>query len=170
MTAGRPRLAGERWPSGRLRPDRASITAAHLQRLRAVSNDPLLGSQIGRLLFLGLLSQQEADAAWKVAEIYGRWHRAMGIKPAAVSPAYQRGYGIGKAGDSDDDLRRHRRAVRRFDDLIAEIDAMETGRMHRLRLALERLCVHDAAPEPGAMRQVKQALGALARTMGLARR
>lgn len=175
--AGRPRSSGERYPGGSLKPAGAAVTLGNLHRLRAVSRDPLLGTSIGRLLFLGSLTTREADAAFMVAEIYGRFHRAMGIRRSAPSPSYQRGFGIGERHDSADDHRRNQRAIRRFDELMERIEALDGDpasptlrrRKGRLLKMLERVCVDDCAPEPLQLPRLKYALGTLARDMGLTR-
>src|SRR5258705_8561698 len=90
---GRPRADRPRYPSGQVKPESAGITGADLQRLRALGTNPLLETQIGRLLFLEQVTLVEAQTAFRIAEIYGRYDRAIGRRRSAASPSYEAGRG-----------------------------------------------------------------------------
>jgi len=163
---GRPRAERARYPSGQVKPEGAGVTGAQLHRLRSLSKYPLLETQVGRLLFLEELTQEQVHVAWKIAEIYGRYDRAMGRRRSAASPAYEAGRS-GPLGryESEDERERNGTAVRRYGSLQAEIRPL-SRHPQALRAALEALCVEDRHPA-GELSAVKAALDALAFPLGL---
>lgn len=167
---GRPRAERARYPSGQAKPEGAGITGTALQRLRALGTNPILESQVGRLLFLGELELEQAQTAWRIAEIYGRYDRAMGRRRSAASPSYEIGHGLVRRGngreESEDDAERKTTAVRRFGNLQAEIRLCPRG----VKPAIEELCIEDRACPAGWLPQVKIALSILAEALGLRRR
>lgn len=163
---GRPRAERARYPSGQVKPQGAGVTGAQLHRLRSLSKYPLLETQIGRLLFLEEITQEQAYVAWKIAEIYGRYDRAMGRRRAAASPAYEAGRGR-DTGLEESEMEAHISAVaaRKFGNLQAEIRPL-SRHPQALRAALEALCIEDRHPG-GELAAVKAALDALAFPLGL---
>jgi hypothetical protein len=162
---GRPRKDRPRYPSGQVKPEGAGITGTALQRLRQTGTNQILETQIGRLLFLGEIELAQAQVAWKIAEIYGRYDRAMGRRRSAASPSYEVGRGRDTAAtESDDEADRSRTAVRRFNRLQDEIRAISPI---GLASVLEELCVNDLVCPPGTLLTVKVALDRLAESLGL---
>lgn len=166
LRAGRPRIESRgRFRGGQIRPLDAGITAAQLHRLREISRDPWLGSRVGQLLFLGHLTQTEADCGWQIAVIYGRYERAMGLHRSGASPAYERGYGHDQSDESEADAKRRQRAIRRYERLIDKISLLGIGT--GILKDIERLCVDDLAAEPMTLPRIRQALGMLADALGV---
>jgi hypothetical protein len=163
MIRGRPRADRPRYRSGQLRPVDAGITATQLQRLRAISRDPWLATQVGRMLFLGQLSQTEAEVAWRIGETIGKYDRALGRRRHPASPAYEVGYGRSEDIDTPEQEKRRITAVRRHERLMAEIGYLDPGA--RTVRDIEDLCVADRVPM--VMRSVKEVLGMLAAPLGI---
>lgn len=164
---GRPRKDGPRYPSGQIKPQAAGITGAQLHRMRRLSKDPILETQVGRLLFLEELTIEQARVAWKIGEIYGRYDRAMGRRRAAASPSYEVGRGRDTVTqESGDEAERSQTAMRKFGALQAEIRVLWPRRPGALRQALERLCVDDEWPG-GDLTGIRTVLDLLAVPLGL---
>jgi hypothetical protein len=163
---GRPPKDGPRYPSGQLKPESAGITGTALQRLRALGSNPLLETQVGRLLFLEELRPIDAQTAFRIAEIYGRYDRALGRHRSAHSPSYEvgRGRDLGLL-ETESQRSRAESAARRFGALQAEIKLCPRG----VKPALEELCVEDRPCPPGWLRAVKIALDMLAVPLGIRR-
>ena len=163
---GRPKKPGPRYPGGQLKAESAGITGTALQRLRALGSNPLLETQVGRLLFLEELKPIDAQTAFSIAEIYGRYDRALGRRRSAASPSYEvgRGRDVGLA-ESDSQRARAESAARRFGALQAEIKLCPRG----VKPALEELCVEDRPCPPGWLPAVKIALDMLAVPLGIRR-
>jgi hypothetical protein len=161
---GRPKKPGPRHPGGQLKRETAGITATALQRLRALGSNPLLETQAGRLLFLEELTLDQAQTAWRIAEIYGRYDRAMGRRRSSASPSYEAGRGRDSGlAESDDQRARVKSTVRAFGALQAELRLCPRG----VRPALEELCVEDRACPPGWLPAVRIALDMLAVALGI---
>jgi hypothetical protein len=164
---GRPKKAGGRFPSGRLRPESAGVTYAALQRLRSLGTNQILETQVGRLLFLDELTLDQARAAWHIAEIYGRHDRAMGRRRAVASPSYEVGRGRDTGlVESEDEAERVQRARRAYARLQAALAACPRG----VKPALEELCIEDRACPAGWMPRVRLALDLIAIELGIRRR
>ncbi len=163
---GRPKKPGPRYPGGQLKAESAGITGTALQRLRALGSNPLLETQVGRLLFLEDLRPIDAQTAFRIAEIYGRYDRALGRRRSTASPSYEvgRGRDVGLA-ESDSERARAKSAARRFGALQAEITLCPRG----VKPALEELCVEDRPCPPGWLPAVKIALDMLAVPLGIRR-
>src|SRR5258708_24537461 len=156
---GRSKKPGWRFPGGQLKAESAGITGTALQRLRALGSNPLLETQVGRLLFLEELRPIDAQTAFRIAEIYGRYDRALGHRRSTASPSYEvgRGRDVGLA-ESDSERARAESAARRFGALQAEIKLCPGG----VKPALEALCVEDIPCPPGSLPAVKLAFAMLA--------
>src|SRR5258706_7167650 len=163
---GRPRADRPRYPSGRVKPESAGITGTALQRLRALGSNPLLETQVGRLLFLEELRPIDAQTAFRIAEIYGRYDRAVGRRRSAASPSYQAGRSPDLGlHESDAEKARAESAARRFGALQAEMRLCPRN----VKGALEELCVEDRPCPPGWLPAVKVALDMLAVPLGIRR-
>lgn len=166
---GRPVMAGERYPSGRLRPSNGQGGALWRrivdEGIRFGYVNPQLGSEVGRLLFYGQITSIEAAAAARVAEIYGRYERIHGKRRDAASPSYQVGfktYEIQESGMDAASLRRYnakvKSATRKFDELQAAIPLIPSS----ARALLEQLCVDDRSIGPTHLVEVRVLLRELA--------
>lgn len=163
---GRKPKPGPRFPSGQLKPESAGITTTALQRLRALGSNPLLETQIGRLLFLEELRPIDAQTAFRIAEIYGRYDRALGRRRSLASPSYEMGRGRDTAlMESDSERARAESAARVFGALQAELKLCPRG----IKPALEELCVEDRPCPAGWLPAVRIALDILAVPLGIRR-
>jgi hypothetical protein len=147
---GRPRLAGERYPGGKIKPtDEGDVRAPTLwRRIKdgAVKGGahPYAGTVLGRLSIFGLLTDAEVEAGFRVGEIVGRYERLSGApRRTCASPAYERGFGFARDAHERADAnlakrfeRRVRQARRAYEHLVDHIP--ETARN-----ALFTVCVED---------------------------
>jgi hypothetical protein len=163
---GRPRADRPRYPSGQVKPETAGITWTALQRLRSLGTLPMLETQVGRLVFLGELTPLQGNTAHLIAEIYGRYDRAMGRRRRAPSPAYEVGRGRDGLYESLSDAARAAYAIRKFGELQAEIRLCPRG----VKPALEELCVDDRMCPAEWFPAIKIALDMVAMSLGLTRR
>lgn len=164
---GRPAKAGDRFPCGRLRPE-TFVSGAEWQRLRRVSRDPRLESELGRLGFLGALSPVEVACGEYIANTYGRLDAALERRRHCRSPSYEQGRRWHDSlAESVEAAERQRRALRDLALLEAEIDALAKTLLPGLRRELERLVLHDELPVAGVFPAVRAALASLAQTLGI---
>jgi len=115
-TRGRPRTAGERYPSGKLKPEkpepvlkappkvpespasqgRQPVSGAVWQRMLADANkvfsDAKFGTELSRLGAVGQLTASEVATGIRVASVYGRFEYYRNQKRSAASPHYIREY------------------------------------------------------------------------------
>lgn len=169
-----PKKDRPRYPSGQVKPEGAGITGTQLHRLRSLGKYPVLETQVGRLLFLGEIDEVQARTAWRIAEIYGRYDRAMGRRRAAASPAYEVGRGRDMGHESEEEAERSAAAVKRFTRLQEAIRAVSPTpypalvfRPFSIRGTIESLCVDDEVLPLAALLEVKMALDRLAEPLGL---
>lgn len=172
---GRPRAAGERYPSGKLKPAEAQESgrdAAAWNRLKedgiATLVDPRIGTAIGRAAMLGRLTARQAVAAFLIGEAYGRHERLQGLPPRnAASPDYQRAYSgaldIYARGD-DNTITAHERRVskarKRFERVSSLIPA------GRVRFLIEALCIEGTNLNELELDAIKPTLDSVARNFG----
>jgi len=144
--AGRPRQDGERFPCGKLKP---RLSGAELRRIidhaRLTANDPRLGSEIGRLTLTGKLSADEAATAIEIGDIYGAFDRFEGKRRAARSPAYEVAFGRATHPESEEFLKAHAEAKRRFRFLEQRLSDYPA----RARAIIEALCVENLTISSG---------------------
>jgi hypothetical protein len=168
--AGRPRMAGDRYPCGRLKPSN-EMAPALWQRIRTEAirfgEDARLGSELSRLSMLGVLSTVEAAAGLRMGEIYGRFERLMGKRRSARSASYD----VGRGGDPDIDEERLTKdeLATRIESEKATIEAFNALRDNlplHTRDLLERLCVEDRRVENVNLEETKTALAGLATLFG----
>jgi hypothetical protein len=147
---GRRRVAGERYPGGKVKPrDEGDMRAPTLwRRIKdgAVKGGahPYAGTVLGRLSIFGLLADAEVEAGFRVAEIVGRYERVSGApRRTCASPAYERGSGFSLDVNmlTDTNLarrfeRRVRQARRAYEHLLDHVP-------ERGRDALLTVCVED---------------------------
>jgi hypothetical protein len=154
---GAKKKPGPRYPGGQLKGMPVGVTGTQLQRLRAISKDPLLATQLGRLLFLEEITRGEYEAGVRIAEIYGRYECTIGRRRSVASPTYEAGRGR-VAGEDELARERAKDAARAFGALQAEIKLCP----RRVRGPLEELCVEDRVPPPGSLPAIRIALDMLA--------
>jgi hypothetical protein len=152
MRQGRKRKAGPREPSGRPQRDHGGPAEAIWQRIRAVARDPRYGTEIGRLNLRGDITDGQAAAGLRIAEVYGANDWAMGRRRTSASPSYE--IGLARGGGAGGEIcespepsrncrcpacnaaERVRQARRAYDELIRAIPA-------RIRPLIEAVCVDD---------------------------
>ena len=144
--AGRPDLAGERFPCGKLKP---RVSGSEVKRIldHAVqaARDRRFGSEVGRLLLAGKLTTDEAATAFAIGDIYGAYERFEGLRRAARSPAYEVGFGRSGVVESREYLRAHAEAKSRFGFLAETLSDFPA----RARTVIESLCVENLAVSSG---------------------
>jgi hypothetical protein len=172
---GRPRVAGERYPGGKIKPrDEGDMRAPTLwRRIKdgAVKGGahPYAGTVLGRLSIFGLLADAEVEAGFRVAEIVGRYERVSGApRRTCASPAYERGFGFSLDVNmlADTNLarrfeRRVRQARRAYEHLLDHVP-------ERARDALLTVCVEDREINSLLHKDLAAVLRALAVSFGFA--
>jgi hypothetical protein len=131
-----------------------------MQQAAGEAKDPRLGTEIGRLCAAGRMTATEATAAFRVAEIYGRYERMAGLKRSCRSPSYEVGYGGG--GDTiegDRDLQ----VGAAWHQLQGHIPIWPPD----LRSHLEELAVENKCIGPMELHEVRMLLGTLAEFFGI---
>ena len=171
---GRPRLNGERYPGGRLRPaDFRSDTQIRriVDQGLALGLDPMLGSQAGRLRLQGHLNDRHLAVIDYIGRVYGRYEQQAGLQRHTQSPGYEaakRQAGSSLVGEEDASAARSDfLALQR---LIAEFPG-------DARAVIERLCVDDLHVPAGfvpdlivLLERIDAALGGRRETTPLSRR
>lgn len=96
---GRPKQAGPRYPSGKLKPESPAPT--QIKRMVAMAQigaaDPLLSTQLGWLRLMKIITDKQTAAGTMYAALAGQNDRAVGFpRRTTASPSYERGF-IGSA-------------------------------------------------------------------------
>lgn len=131
--------------------------------------DPIHGSAIGRLSYLGELTATEASAAFRVGEIYGRYDRVVLEKRrSARSPSYEMGFSGQtpegqQANQRLSDEEESRIATKNFNDLKNQLPEFP----RELRSRIEELCVEDISIGSADLADVRIILGKLAQYFGI---
>jgi len=159
---GRPPKPGARYPSGKLKPAQEQrIAPALIHRIRdhagTMGIDRRFGSEVGRLLMLEQLTGLEAGAAWRMAEVYGRYERFHGITRTTRSPSYESGMAGG--GAEPHDGAEHEAAKDAY--LLLRNHLRPFSHFHVQEM--ERLCVDDRYIGPAALADVKPILHRMAK-------
>jgi len=162
---GRPALPGERYPSGERRatsdPRVENVFRRFTELEQMVGLDPRLTSQIGRLRYLGLLTDNQAVAADRIAQIYGRFERIHAVRRSSVSPSYQLGRRTGEGHEYDPAaIAAAERDYRDLQDCIPPIP-------REARDIIEQLCVENCAVSSLYLPHVRVILDRVARAFGL---
>jgi hypothetical protein len=159
---GRPDLAGERFPCGKLKP---RVSGAEVKRIlehaAQAARDRRFGSEVGRLLLAGKLTTDEAATAFAIGDIYGAYERFEGLRRAARSPAYEGGFGRSGPIESREYLRAHAEAKGRFQFLAEILSDFPV----RARTVIESLCVENlsvASGDPELMESLRALLQIIA--------
>lgn len=174
----------KRKPCGRLaQDDTPSITTADWKRAKdlakRLAGDARLGTEIGRLNHLRILTDTQAAAGQRIAEVYGRYDRAMGRRRSAASPGYQIGLLRGGEDPGECEALPEMKANCRCPAcLAAEDDYARTRAYKKLMDALgplglrtialiERLCIDDEHLLPDQLDAVRAGLDVAAAHFGL---
>ena len=108
--AGRPALAGERYPSGKLKagekrdtgPSPAVVKRTFERALRGGA-DAMVGTSLGLLLMTGKVTAPEFAAGQALGRLWGRYDRAMGMPGRfTLSPDYGTARAISDKGEMSD--------------------------------------------------------------------
>lgn len=182
---GRPPKEGERYPGGKLKHEPKpeflrEISPTEVRRIgdhgHDLGADRRLAGEIGRLLLTRQISTMEAAAAWRVADIYGRFEFYSGRRRNTASPSYE--MGARSTGEDRDRGEAERAAHDAWDDLQAFVEARwpmrpftspkvapdlwRWPRSNRVRDLLEKLCVDDRCIGPAALYEIRAVLHRLA--------
>ena len=166
----RPRKNGERHPCGKLKQNhQSSLPIAAWKRVRETvaksQSDPRLGSEVGKYLIGGELTDTEAAVAEEVAKIYGRYEKLHGKRRSAASPSYEMGWsdGPGLADErmTSEQVTTRDKRERAIEDAFMALQDEMTSEARGARAALEQLCVENH-PVPGWLPEVKKVLRRLA--------
>jgi hypothetical protein len=163
---GRPAQPGERYPNGERRvpsdPRAENVFRRFAELEQIVGLDPRLTSQVGRLRYLQLLTDTQAAAADRVAQIYGRFERIHEVRRSSVSPSYQLGRSTGEGHEYDPDVVAAAEAdYRALQDCIPVVP-------REARDVIEQLCVENCAISSLHLPHVRVILDRVARAFGLA--
>jgi hypothetical protein len=162
---GRPALPGERYPNGERRaasdPRADNVFRRFAELEQIVGLDPRLTSQIGRLRYLRLLTDNQAAAADKIGQIYGCFERIHERRRSSVSPSYQLGRSTGEGRDYDPaEVAAAERDYRDLQDCIPAVP-------REARDVIEQLCVEDCAISSLYLPHVRVILDRVAVAFGL---
>lgn len=160
------------YPSGKKRPD-TGIAPTAFARLRdhavRLAIDPRLATVVGRMGLFKELSPAEVDAAFKVAEIYGRYEAMEGIpRRSAASPSYQSSFGkreIDTSRMTPEEVKRHERAQRRARKAYSRLQDWYVDEVQRA--LIEDVCVNDQMVNPVFKPRLAASLRALAERWGI---
>ena len=137
---GRPRLRGERYPGGRLRPgDYRSDTQIRriVDQGLTLGLDPMLGSQAGRLRLQGHLNDRHLAVIDYIGRVYGRYELHAGLQRRTRSPAYEASKRqAGSSLTSEEAAHAARADFLALQKLIPDFPG-------EARAVIERLCVDD---------------------------
>lgn len=144
-------------PRTAIEPIAPALFMRMMQQAAGQANDPRLGTEIGRLCAAGRMTATEATAAFRVAEIYGRYERMAGLKRSSKSPSYEVGYG---GGGASIDGERDQQAAQAWSELQSQIPAS-------VRNSLEQLAVENRYIDWQELEAVRTLLVALALSFGI---
>lgn len=165
-------VGASRYPSGRRRTHRSLTSMTLWQRLRATSVLQEVGHVVGRLFFSGELTEAQASAALRYAEIVGRYDRYFNHagRSTPKSPSYMRGWGHDneieqhqKNGTMPDYERRARDARKAYQRLQKHIPN------DLARSVLDDLCIHETEVSPLIRSDVRVILNLIAIEFGAGR-
>jgi hypothetical protein len=180
---GRPRVEGERYPSGKRKPGSSApaqmpseISGALWQRMQQdhakFFSDATFATELTRLGNAGKLTPREVSTGLRIAGIYGRFEYYKGLSRSAGSPHYIREFvaegvaidvtGTGFTADDAGELGQG--------DAVDDREAreQEAGRAFKelqrvlpvaMRAAVEALCVENVHIGYGQLIAVREALG-----------
>ena len=175
LNRGRARVAGERYPGGKIKPrDEKDARAPTLwRRIKdgAVKGGahPYAGTVLGRLSIFGTLADAEVEAGFRVAEIVGKYERLSGApRRTCVSPAYERGFGFSLDAHVLADANLARRFERRVRQARRSYDHLMDHIPESARDALFTVCVEDREINSLLHKDLQAVLRQLAVSFGFA--
>jgi hypothetical protein len=154
---GRKRKVGERYPSGRLKPQTRAIAPALWGRIRDFADDPMVNSELGRLSFSGELTDTQAAAGFELGGLY-RCHHNQSSQTADHEPNYQDGSSrpgvriVRKPRNSSD------AALKAEETAWRAIEYELEAASRHLRSAIIDLCVENKAINPILYAEVRRFL------------
>jgi hypothetical protein len=165
---GRPAKAGERYPSGKLRPadtSKSPIAPAVWQRIQADATklglDPRLGTELGRLSMHAELSLSEVSAGFRIAEIYYRFEHMHGRSRSAAGSSFFRQFVANLEQPADAHIRGALSLADREQNEIeakAEFEMLQEYMPPGQRSLIEQLCVENRPISPHQIATIKQIL------------
>ncbi|MBV8839937.1 MAG: hypothetical protein JO000_25665 [Alphaproteobacteria bacterium] len=162
---GRPAVAGARYPSGERReardPRSENVFRRFAELEQTVGLDPRLTSQVGRLRYLKLITEAQAAAADKLAQIYGRFERTHRVRRFSVSPSYELGRGRSTHDHADADIAAATDDYRAVQECIPSFP-------RDTRELIEQLCVENCAVPSLRLPDICRVLDRIARLFGIA--
>lgn len=177
----------ERYHCGKLRPDLERQETASPNMIRAIIDqakrgaaNPLLRTELGRLLLRDVLSGRQVMAGTRFAAVMGAYDRAKGLPRRSVaSPSYQSGYGRSPQTDREDDeiiealaggaavvdlakhsprLKKVLKAERQYDGALDSLSSLG----YRVQKAVMAVAVYDEIIVSGEYLDLRAGLDALA--------
>jgi hypothetical protein len=167
-------MEGERKASGDLKKAPAEpLAPAIMARARAaiakIFGDAQHGSELGRLMFAGELTQTQGSAGFRIGEIYRRYHRHKHLRDAPKSPNYESGFGSSDLAEermSAEQLERFEAEVTQATDAWKVIDKALAQVPRNVRQAVLDVCVFDTSVNPALYPSLRAVLNDAARAHG----
>ena len=166
---GRRRKAGERYPSGELKPP--GPPPAQIKRMVAMAArgaaDVLLATQLGWLRLEHVITDAQASAGVSFATLVGQHDAVLGLSHrSARSPSYELGFaGVRSWSAPEADSERVATLRRRHDAAVACLQ--EAG--PRVENVVRTVCIDDRVPDWVDRPLLLRGLDALARHFGVTR-
>jgi hypothetical protein len=169
---GRPRKAGERYPSGDLKKRKPgeAISPSYWGRIKnyiaKLAKDERLESEVGRLSFAGEFTNAQTAAAFKVGDVYRAYHRANMLREHARAPNWERGYGSADLAIERmtwEQLEEHEAWVRKAYDAWKRLDEYFVSIRRDLRQAMMDVCVYGTPTNPLLLPELRGILDDLAK-------
>jgi len=149
-TKGRPPKDGDRYPSGKLKPQTYNVanlrSEAQFQRMKEqaimMGLDPIMTSQAGRLFCTGLITGRHMATIDYIAKVYAAYERHAGkgatrtIRSPSYEPSTNRSERLDEDQDQEDAAITAKREFEQLQELIPVFP-------REMRDAVERLCVDD---------------------------
>jgi hypothetical protein len=186
---GRPPLPGPRYQCGRRKPTGDPRGHNVWQFIRKhglrLGLDEKLRTEVGRLNYVGELTDRHCETAFTIARIYGEFERWHGQRRAAASPSYMQSFaGPRREEDLLDPLRdlspeeekvrdrllqRIARSERRMTELAECFERLPASMVSSVRDRIERLCVMDETISSQELPMIAQMLTFIGSRIGTSR-
>ncbi len=154
IMAGRKRKAGDRYPSGDLKPERTLTLTRRIAAYARHAGDQRLTNALGWLRLEEKLTDNQVEAGQRFAILVGQHDRANGFPRRSVAPiSYQRGYGL--AGTPPIDAEAITRVCSRY-------EAADICLTDKERVVVLAVCLEDQVPSWADLRTLNLGLAALA--------
>jgi hypothetical protein len=166
---GRKRKPGERYPAGKLKRQLPDIAPAYVKRYRdnalKLTADVRFATQLGNLNFQGILTNTQTATAFRINEIYQRWHHVKHLRVTPKSPNYEQGFGSADLAEermSVEQLEAFEARVRSATEAWESLDGFFQQLRRDLRKAIMDLCVEDQPVSPVHYTEIAGVLDGLA--------